>query len=155
MRNVIRLMALVALAGCSAGVMRPDSANDPLGVSNDAISTTDGPLKLTVSDTTFRPGVMFTAGSIAGGQGTVTVMSTRYGSLCSTSITAHADVASGTITLRVKFAERLTVCTAEIRAITYRAEVGSLAAGTYDVNVIHTNADGTTSTVLAQRVKVL
>lgn len=154
MRTLLRVVALAAMSACGQRVTAPEAANDPPATSKDAISTTDGQLKFTVSDAPARPGVMFIAGTIAGGQGMATVSSTRYGSLCSTNIAGHADVAAGTITLQVKVSERLALCTAEVRAITYRAEIGALAPGTYDVKVIHTNSDGTTGSVLTQRIKV-
>jgi hypothetical protein len=151
MRTIFRVVTLAALAACSATVTVPNTS--PV-TSNDALVTTDGQLKLTVTDTVAQPGMLFITGTIVGGQGMVTVASTRYGSLCATTITAHADVATGKIALTVKYGERLALCTAGIRSITYRAQIGGLAAGAYDVSVIHTNADNSTSTVLAQRVTV-
>jgi hypothetical protein len=116
--------------------------------------TSEGQLSLTVSDAPAQPGLLFITGTVEGGQGKVTVRSTRYGSVCATDITAHADVASVKITLRVTYSERFALCTADIRAITYRAEVSALAPGAYDVEVIHVNSDGTGGTVLNERVKV-
>jgi hypothetical protein len=145
---LVRVVALLALAACgSASVTATETQRD-------AVRTMNTQLHLTVTDAPAQPGLLFIAGTVTGGPGMVTVSSTRYGSLCTTEITAHADVASGKITLFVHFAERLTICTADIRAITYRAEVGRLAAGTYDVSVVHANADGNTGTVLTQRVTV-
>lgn len=151
MRTLLRLVTLAALAACSASVTVPNTS--PV-TNTEALVTTDGPLKFTVSDTVAQPGMLFITGTVVGGRGMVTVSSTRYGSMCSTAITAHADVATGKITLLVNYYERLTQCTAGIRSITYRAEIGGLAAGAYDVSVIHTNADKSTSTVLTQRVSV-
>ena len=150
--RVMTLAALAALAACSAPVTVPNTS--PVTTNDDALVTTDGQLKLTVTDTVAQPGMLFITGTIVGGKGMVTVSSTRYGSMCSTAITAHADIATGKITLLVKYSERLTQCTGGILSITYRAEIGGLAPGAYDVNVVHTNADNSTSTVLTQRVSV-
>jgi hypothetical protein len=152
MRTLMCLFAVATLTACS------ESATTAVPLDSTAatqsIVTTDGPLELTVTDAPAQPGFLFITGTVTGGQAMVTVSSTRYGSLCSTAITAHADVASHTITLSVKYSERLTSCVAEVRAITYRADINGLAAGAYDVNVVHTNADGATSTVITQRVNV-
>jgi hypothetical protein len=151
---VLRLLTLATLAACGATASTPDAPTGILGPPSATIATTEGPLKLMVSDAPARLGFMFIAGTIVGGQGLVTVSSTRYGSLCAMSVTAHADVANGKITLQVKFSERLTSCVAEVRAITYVAEVSKLAPGAYDVSVVTTNTDGSTGAVLTQRVNV-
>ena len=92
--------------------------------------------------------------AVTGGQGMVTVMSTRYGSLCSTAIAAHHHEAGNQLTIEVTFSQRAALCAADIRAITYRAEISGLSPGAYDVHVVHTNVDGTTGTTLSQRVTV-
>ena len=148
MRTLLGLMALLASAGCSTAVATPDTTHD-------TIMMTDGPLKLTVSDALATPGVMFIAGSVTGGSGMVTAASTRYGSLCSTAVAGHATVSPGAITLQVTYSDRQAVCTQEIRAISYRAEIGSLAPGTYTVKVVHTNGDGSSGAVLTQQVTVI
>lgn len=147
MRMLLRAVAVAALTACSASTTTPD-------VTSGARISSNGQLTLTVTDAPAQPGILFITGTITGGQGLVTVSSTRYGSVCATDITAKADVASGKITLTVKYAERTAICTADIRAITYRADIGSLVPGLYDVNVVHTNSDGSTGTVLTQQVKV-
>lgn len=148
MRAALGLAALAAVAACSGTVTTSPDRADNVRV------TSNGQLTLTVSDAPAQPGLLFIIGTVEGGQGKVTARSTRYGSVCATNITAHADVASGKITLLVTYSERSAFCTADIRAITYRAEVGALAPGTYDVEVIHVNADGTIGGVLTQRAKV-
>lgn len=145
--GILTTLALLTLGACSAGVT-------PATGTSDTIVTSDGQLKLTVSDAPAQPGVFFIAGSVAGGPAMVTIASTRYGSLCSTAITGHATVGPGVVTLQVTYSERTAICTADIRAITYRGEITGLAPGLYDVNVIHTNADGSSGTVLTQRVTV-
>lgn len=147
MRILFRVLALAALTACSA-------ATATEGTRSDSIVTVDDRLTLTVSDAPARPGIMFIAGTVTGGHGNVVVSSTRYGSVCALNVTAHADIANGKITLTVTYSERATICTADIRAITYRAEIGSLVPGTYDVDVIHKNVDGSGGTVLTQRVTV-
>ena len=82
-----------------------------------------------------------------------TVTSTRSGSLCLFDVAGRADVSASALTLHLTFAERLTVCTAEIRALTYRAAVSGLAKGTYDLRVIHEES-GRQDTTVAQSVVV-
>ena len=147
MRLLLRMAALAALTACSA-------SNTTQVARQDVRFSSDDQLTLTVTDAPARPGFMFVAGTITGGQGAVIVSSTRYGSVCSTDITANAAVANGKITLTVKFAERTAICTADIRAITYRADIAGVAPGEYEVDLVHSNADGSSGTVLTQRVKV-
>ena len=148
MRILLQGLALAALSACSATTAATDLSR------SDAIVTSDERLTLTVADAPTRPGIMFVAGTVVGGLSKIVVSSTRYGSVCATNITAHADVDIGKITLVVNYAERTVVCTTDFRAITYHAEIGGLSPGMYDVNVVHTNADGSGGPVLAQRVKV-
>lgn len=147
MRMLFRMAALAALTACSASSTTQVARQDARLSSSDQLT-------LTVTDAPARPGLMFIAGTITGGQGGVTISSTRYGSVCSTDINANATVANGKITLTVKYAERTALCTADIRAITYRADIAGVSPGEYEVDVIHSNADGSTGTVLTQRVKV-
>ena len=139
-------MALATLAACSEQA--------PVTAPNNDIVTIDGTLKLTVSDLPAVPGVLYIIAGVTGGQGMVTVMSTRYGSLCSTAIAAHHHEAGNQLTIEVTFSQRAALCAADIRAITYRAEISGLSPGAYDVHVVHTNVDGTTGTTLSQRVTV-
>lgn len=146
-RRVGALVALLALAACGAAVTTPDT-------SVDRVITVEGPLTLTVSDAPAQPGVLFIAGAVAATSGAVTMTSTRYGSVCSTAIAAHATVSGGLITLRVAYSERAAICTQDIRAVTYRADLTDVAPAIYDVRLVHTNSDGASSTVLTQRVTV-
>ena len=147
MRLLFRVLALATLSGCSATMTTE-------GPRSDSLVTTEGRVTLTVADAPAQPGMMFITGTVVGGQGNVVVSSTRYGSVCATNIAAQADVAGNTITLVVTYSERTALCTADIRAVTYHAEIGSLAPGLYDVHVIHANAGSVGGTVLTQRVKV-
>lgn len=146
-RKVGVLVALLALAACSAAVTTPDT-------SVDRVVTVEGPLTLTVSDAPAQPGVLFVAGAVAASPGAVMMTSTRYGSVCSTAIAAHATVSAGLVTLQVGFSERFSICTKDIRAITYRADLRGLPPAIYDVRLVHTNSDGTSSVVVTQRVTV-
>ncbi|MEP6617946.1 MAG: hypothetical protein ABJE47_01475 [bacterium] len=147
MRRSLGMLLVMGALGCSASLTSP-SGPEP-------IVTTDGPLKLSVVDAPAQPGVLFIAAAVTGGATSVTVKSTRYGSMCSTAVTAHADVVGNQVTLHVTYAERLTICTADVRAVSYTANIGGLTIGNYDVHVVHTNPDGSTSTVLTQRVAVI
>ena len=147
MRMLFRMAALAALTACSA-------SNTTQVARQDVRLSSSDQLTFTVTDAPARPGVMFIAGTITGGQGVVTVSSTRYGSICSTDVTANATVANGKITLTVRYSERTAICTADIRAITYHAEIAGITPGVYQVDVVHSNADGASGTVLTQPVKV-
>lgn len=145
--RVLLLSLAVTLSGCGAALSGPPVAPDP-------IVTIDGPLTMTVSDAPATGGVLFVSAVVTGGAGRVTVRSTRYGSLCSTGVAGHADVSPGQITFKAIYSERLTVCTADIRSITYVGQLDGIAAGEYDVHVLHTNPDGTGGTVSTQYVTV-
>jgi hypothetical protein len=147
MRTLFRVLALAVLSACSSTMTME-------GTRSDSLVTTEGQLTLTVADAPAQAGMMFIIGTVAGGHGKVIASSTRYGSVCATNIAAQADVASNKITLVVNYSERTAICTADIRAVTYRAEIGSLAPGLYDVTVIHRNAGGAGETVLTRSVTV-
>jgi hypothetical protein len=100
----------------------------------------NGPLRLDLRDFTSPPGIMFALPSVTPGTGNLVVENTRYGSLCRFEVSGRADVKGHTIGVHIGFAERLTVCTAEIRALTYKATL-SVPAGSYDVAVIHENGN--------------
>jgi len=144
---LLRVVALAVLTACSATVTTPD-------VNSTARFSSNEQLTFTVTDAPAMPGLMFITGTVTGGQGVVTVSSTRYGSVCATNITANAVVANGKITFTAKYSARAAICTADIRAITYHAEIRGLAPGGYDIDVVHTNPDGSTGTVLTQHVSV-
>jgi len=146
--KIRRLAAgLVLLVACSS-----TTALD----SHDSLVVVDGSLRFVVSDAPAVPGVLFISANASGGAGKVTITSTRYGSVCGQSVTSHADVSGHSIVLHVTYAERAgAVCTADVRALTYRAEIGLLSAGEYDVQVVHANApDSIGNTVYMSRVTV-
>ena len=125
---------LSLLTACSGAAELPSATFDSV----------DGALHFTVSDAPATPGVLFVSANASGGAGMVTITSTRYGSTCNTSVSGRADVTNNAITLHVQFAERTNVfCTADIRALTYRADVSGLTPGAYSVRVVHADAPDT------------
>lgn len=123
------LLVIVSVLGCSA---RGLTAND----TSVTQVTVNGPLHLDVADFATRGGVLWALPSIASTGGGIVVESTRYGSLCLFDVSGSAPSQGNKIELHVRFDERLTQCTAEIRALRYTATI-SEAPGTYDVTVIH------------------
>jgi hypothetical protein len=148
MRTLLGLVSLAVLAACS------DSATTVQQSRKDRVQT-ESQLSFTVTDDPAEPGLMFTAGNVAGGLGTLTFTSTRYGSVCADEVTARDEIAPGKITLYVTYRLRAeAICPAVIRAITAHAHITGLAAGDYEVNVVQTSPDGTGFTTLTQHVKV-
>jgi hypothetical protein len=146
MRSKALLCGLLLGTACSSATLAGDS-----GEGTNEIISTDGPLRLTVTDAPTAMGIMF-ARPVASVTGSgVTVANTRYGSECVYAVTGHADVGANTITLRIAYAERLALCTAEVRALTYRAEVNGLSQKAYDLQVIHEES-GRMDTVLVQHI---
>lgn len=145
MRRFLPAVLLIA-AACSASNVAPldDAANKQ--------TLKDGALQFTVSDFTAPGGILWARPTPVVSKGNISIQSTRYGSLCLYDVGAHADVASGTITMHVAFDERLTVCTAEIRALRYDAEL-AVPAGSYALTVIHDQGTAR-DTVINQTVSV-
>jgi hypothetical protein len=130
MRHRLLTFALIAAASaCSRGATPPDSANEQL-------VTATGPLRLEADDYATSAGILFALPQVTTASGTIGVSSTRYGSLCRFALAGDAQVSGRTVVLRVRFNERLTLCTGEIRALRYNATI-TVSPGTYDVSVIH------------------
>jgi hypothetical protein len=145
------VLAVVAIASSSACNGTHPTA-DVTVLPNERVLVV-GLLRLAVSDAVSPGGILFARPSASAADSTVTVTSTRYGSLCQYDVSGHADVSASAITLHVAFVERLTVCTAEIRSLTYRAAVSGLAKGAYDLHVIHEES-GRQDTTVAQSIVV-
>src|SRR5437762_7590958 len=129
MNRVLVLLALSSGA-CSSSVQAPNAGDTSQRV------VVEEPLRLTISDFATSPGILFVRPNAAVSPSLVTVRSTRYGSLCRYDVSGHASVQSAVINLRIVYTERLTLCTQEIRAISYAAEVKA-TSGTYDLVVLH------------------
>jgi hypothetical protein len=148
MRTLLGLVSLAVLAACS------DSGTTVQPAQKDRFPT-EPQLSFTVTDDPAMPGLMFTAGKVVGGLGTLTFTSTRYGSVCADDVTARDEIAAGKITLYVTYRLRAeAICPAVIRAITAHAHITGLAAGDYEVNVVQTSPDGTGFTTLTEHIKV-
>ena len=147
MRALPAMLALAAVAACSDSVTTLQARQDR------SVSGAQQ-LSFTVTDAPAQPGILFIAGNATGGRGSVTFTRTQYGSLCASELTAHADVSGEKLTLFVDIAERLTACTADIRALTYRAELTGLPPGNYTISVVHANPDKSTVVVFTGQAKV-
>lgn len=135
-------------AACSSAVVQ-----DPATASRHEIISESPALRFVVRDSVAVPGFLFARPRISSMPGAVAVTATQYGSLCRNEVTAGVDISPPAITLTVKFAERLTLCTGEIRKLVYDAEIRGLAPGTYDVTVVHA-ANGTVGPVSQAKVVV-
>ncbi|MEO8622983.1 MAG: hypothetical protein ABI625_18055, partial [bacterium] len=147
MSRAFFLLAIVFVSACSSTILFDAPSID------DAIVTTDGPVRLTVTDALSQAGVLWARPTATASQSTVSVTNTRYGSTCLFSLTGHADVGTSTITLVIGYSQRLTSCTKELRSLTYRADISGLAKAPYDLVVIH-DESGKKDTVLTQHLVV-
>src|SRR3954452_21569759 len=126
MRLLTTIATLVLATACSVSTTSADGRT----------FTESGPLRFEVSDVISQPGVLWVQPGVAAENGAIVARHTRYGSLCRYAVTARADVQGNRVGFHVAFSERLTACTAEVRALSYVATLGT-APGTYDVFVIH------------------
>ena len=134
------------LAACSSSqVSIPDAGFE-------VVAPSTGPVAFAVADSAAAMGFMFPRPSVAVSSSAVTVHDKRYGSLCQLDLAASASVTGSVIALHVKFAERLTSCVAEVRALSYTARI-SAAPGSYDLIVIH-DQNNAADTVLTQKVLI-
>ena len=144
MKRLFLLLPALCAVGCFSTIV------DPAPEVNDIVSI-DGQLRLDVTDKPTIGGVLWALPSASTGPSMVSVTQTMYGSLCRYAVAGHADVTDTAITIRLEFAERLTSCTTEIRALTYNAQVTALTKKQYDLRVI--DVRGTAQdTLLVQRV---
>ncbi|MES2179148.1 MAG: hypothetical protein V4550_14905 [Gemmatimonadota bacterium] len=142
------VFVLLVVVGCSSVVAPEDQQNDTTET-----VTVDGSLRLTVSDASSPAGVLFAKPTATVTAGTARVTATRYGSQCQYAVTGRADVSATAISLRVAYSARLTSCVAEVRKLTYVAEISGLARHSYDLTVIH-EENNQKDTLLTQRVDV-
>jgi len=148
MRRILLSSLLVALVACSG-----TSLSAPTG---DPLVSVAGPLTFTVRDTPALPGVAWIAPTAEGTRGAVTAYAIRYGSLCATAVSAHADIAARAVYLHVVFVARQgVVCAQEVRALQYDARIAGLSAGRFEVHILHSEDGGATETeVRVQSVEV-
>jgi hypothetical protein len=110
-------------------------------------------LALNVTDALGSPGLISALPSVTGEAGLIRVQHTRYGSLCRYAVTGEAQVEGSRVAVHITFAEKLSICTEELRALTYIGTLPS-AAGSYDVLVIHHEPDTRTDTLVRKTVNV-
>lgn len=144
MTSRLAALGLLAILGCSN--TSPITSSD-----NDQVTSVNGPLTLTVSDFPANAGVLWIAPSAAGTKGAVTARAIRYGSRCAFEVTGRAEVAGNRVALHIDYAPRLTLCTADIRALQYDAVIGGLAPGRYEVHILH--SEGTSAGEVEVRVQ--
>jgi hypothetical protein len=148
MQRLLALLLTLAVAACSA-----DSTTSPTPADNHQTVSVNDRLRLEAEDFPAPGGVLFVLPSVTPASNSIVVSSTQYGSLCRTALTGDAAINGQTIGVRVRFTERLTVCTAEIRALSYTATVSGVPTGTYDVAVIH-EYNNSVDTVVRRSVAV-
>jgi hypothetical protein len=130
MTSRLATLGLLAILGCSKTSLITSSQDDQE-------SFVSGQLTLTVSDFSTNAGMLWIAPTAEGARGAVTARAIRYGSLCGFEVTGRAEVAGNRIALHVDYMPRLTLCTAEIRALRYDATIDGLAPGRYEVHILH------------------
>jgi hypothetical protein len=139
---------LLAVGACSAAtVASVDDASN-----NNTRSVSDGALRFTTTDYPTQAGFLFARPTPVVSPASIALQSTRYGSLCRFEVTPKLTVTDGSIVMHVNFAERATVCTAEIRALRYEAQIG-VPKGSYDLTVVH-DEGAQSDTVVHQQVVV-
>ena len=147
MKTAFLIAAIALAAACTHDTPGPTAPGPELSA-----TFTRGALTLQVTDFAAQGGILWALPSVAATPSAVTVQSTRYGSLCGTAVDGSAMVAGSHITLDVNFAERTNaMCTTEIRALRYAAAI-AVAAGSYDVTVVH--HDGTQADTLVRQRQV-
>ena len=148
MRTLLGAVSVALLAACGDGAT-------PLQPSQKDRTPSQPQMSFAVTDDPATPGFLYVAGTVTGGLGTVSITSTRYGSVCADDVTATDDVTAGRITLNVTYRARAdAICPAVIRAITYHAHITAVAPGEYDVTVVQTSPDGNGTTTFTEHVKV-
>ena len=115
-------------------------------------TVTRGALTLSLHDFATRGGIMWTLPGVQAGPSTITVQSTRYGSLCRVAVDGSETISGRNVTIDIMFTQRTASCTSDIRALTYTAKL-SIAPGTYDLAVVH-HEDGTANTLVQRTVTV-
>ena len=130
-RLAISGLFTLALLGCNTTALTAPQ--------DDRTVTVNGPLTLTATDFPASPGVLWIAPTAEGDKGVMTARAIRYGSLCASAVTGHVDISESRVALHVTFTPRLTLCTAEVRALRYDAVIGALPPGRYDVHILHSD----------------
>ena len=113
----------------------------------------NGTLRLDLTDAPSPAGILFVRPTSEAGTGNVVVTSTRYGSLCLYDVSGDVTISGSSIVMRIRFAQRLAICTADIRKLTYRATLRSIPKGTYDLRVLHAENNASDET-LSERVVI-
>ena len=140
------VLAVAVMAACG----KSPTANDLFGTHEEVVK--NGALTLTLTDAPTPMGILFTRPTATGGAGSLSVTSTRYGSLCLFAVSGHVDISSNTIVLHIGYEQRLTTCTSEARKLTYQALLGGLPAGTFTLRVLHEESRQIDEVISAQIV---
>jgi hypothetical protein len=151
--KILSLVSVAFVVACgSTGITTTAGIRDADATAGSV--QTNGALRLETHDAPIASATMppFGPPAIAATAGAIEVTRQQYGSLCRHAVTGHADVNGSTIGLHIVFTERLTMCTAELRVLQYKATLAT-APGTYDVAVIH-DMNGAADTLARQTVTV-
>jgi hypothetical protein len=152
----VKIAALIAAAvaiGCSA-----TGSSSPAGVAGrdqvrDSVQV-NGALRLVTRDMPMSQApVPFTSAPEFGASaGAITIAKSQVGSLCRSAVTGSADTRGRAVGVHIVFTERLTTCTADVRALQYDATI-TASPGTYDVALVH-EANGAVDTIARRSVTV-
>ncbi len=150
-------MASLTLAAAALACAGGASSTEARIADRDQVVDTvqvNGPLRLELHDMPLfqAPSALNTAPVIAARAGAITVSKSQFGSLCRYAVTGSADTQGERIGVHLVFAERLTMCTADVRVLRYEATV-TTAPGTYSVALIH-QLNGAVDTIARQSVTV-
>lgn len=151
--KILSLIPFVFALACGSSGITRTAGNRDRDATTDSIQI-KGALRLETRDMPASSGTTppFGPPAVTATAGAIEVNRQQYGSLCRHAVTGNADVHGSTIGLHIVFTERLTMCTAELRVLQYKATL-STAPGTYDVAVIH-ETNGAADTLARQSVTV-
>jgi predicted ATPase len=147
--RILYLMVLAVSASCAGKALTESDRliDTDTPASQDSVQV-NGSLRFAIRDFPTGGGIFWALPSVTAGTQSIVVEHTRYGSLCRYAVAGRTQIQGNRIELHVDFAQRLTLCTADIRALRYTATVSGLS-GTYEVAVIH--EEGARSDTLALR----
>jgi hypothetical protein len=151
--RTIAIVLLGASLGCgrlttAANDVTPSDAN----TQQSDMTVTRGALTLSLHDFATRGGIFWALPNAQTGPGTITVESTRYGSLCRYAVDGSATTSAKSVTIDITFTPRTAACTTDIRALTYKATL-AIAPGAYDLAVVH-HENGGSDTLVRRAVTV-
>lgn len=155
--KVFSLFAAVAAMGAALAGCGGSSLTSTAGI-GDARTTIDtvqvnGPLRLETRDMNAAAATIpFPAPAVLGATGAITASSAEFGSLCQYEVSGSSDIRGSVVGIHVLLVPRLTVCTQELRVLSYTATL-TIAPGTYDVAFVR-ELNGGADTLVRRSVTV-